>query len=350
MGIHFLVHAFGMEYVRLKCGGIRSINERMTNEANFRSFMNTRLTAQLFWYWDDDTLNDLVNDPIFQQSIHYETIYSYAENRLKVWLKNILDINALALPTSEHSRYKVPTCTIECEAVVGELIYNCEFKMLGSFDPNSMANPIDFTNHDVNVTTEWVTEDNQFWIENYDIAPESLSSKTSTFQTFSSIFVETLHPDYMQRDVKLNLDRIPRTVRSFESIYYWMSVVTSDHSSDSKHGTLLLADLPPRIETFTLDGADEFHGTISFDDLPISTRNVSFDYSEVSGISVTKKFDIRSQLRYVLVLSPNLSGYLDLQLLQCFRRKIGTIFEFDGDLEDFTVKNDRHYYCKLERF
>ena len=346
-----MVHAFGVEYVRLECGGIRSIAKRMINQANFGSFMNTRLTVQLFWYWNDDTLNNLVNNPVFRQSIHYQTIYKYAENKLKVWLKNIDDINALGVPTFGGSPYIVPTCTIKCEAVVEQLISDCEFEMSGYFTPDLMPGPINDKYQEISVTTELVTAGNQFWIENYDIAPESLSSNTSRFYAFSSISINIKHVNYgAKTEAKLNLERIPRTVRSFLSHDFWKSVATNDHSNynDSQHATLLLADLPPRIEKFVLDGAFDFYGTISFDDLPISTKTVSFGNSKVTRISVTKKFDIQSQLRSVSVLSPNLKGYLDLQLFQCFRRKISTIFKFNKELENFSVKNDRDYYCRLE--
>ena len=348
----------------MEFGGIQSIFSRTTNQANFGSFINTRLIVPLFWYWDDNTLNNVVNSQTFRQSIHFQTIYRYAENKLKLWLKDIDDLVALGVPTFGYSQYRVPSCTIQCARVVGDLIYDCEFKMGAKKSmPMVLASDNDRIRKG-HVETESITAGNDFWIENYGMTHESLSSisshdesntatqsMNSTFRAISSILVQIKDVDNgYKTQTKLNLQRIPRAVSSFVASNFWKNVATieNDSNNEDKHGSLLLSDLPPRIKNFELDGASEFLGTISFDHLPISTETVAFTNSQVTMISLTKKIDTRSQLSTVSVLSPNLRGNLDLQLFECFRRKIATKLKFNKHLSQFKVKNDREYYCKLE--
>ena len=202
------------------------------------------------------------------------------------------------------------------------------------------------------VDSDFVTAEHEFWVENYGMTPESLisnESTNSTFRVITSIFVEIKDMQYgYSTQTQLNLQTIPRAVNSFVVRNFWKLVATNDMNNDDQQGTLLLSDLPPLIKNFHLDGATEFKGTISFDDLPISTETVPFINSQVSRVSVTEKFDVRSKLRSVSILSPHLKGNLDLQLFECYRRNIRTRFKFDKYASGFSVKNDRDYYCVQE--
>ena len=356
LGIRFLVHAFGMEYVRTDCG-IRSISDRMTDQANVENFINRKLTNSLFWYWDDDTLNNLVNNPSFAQTFYFKTIYKYAPNQLKVWLQDIKDLKTIQLPVFTIKAYKVPECTIACEALVGQLIYDCDFKM--SYTSAAENQPSTLTelngrHNDGHVKTAWLTADNQFWIENYDMIHESLLSNessvnVSTFVTISSIYIKVHGVENRYETQKqLHLQTIPRGVKSFKSRDFWKTVETNDCNDfdNDECDILSLAVLPPRIQVFELSGATEFNGTISFDQIPISTETIEFRGSQASKVSITKKIDTRSKLSSVSILSSNLKGYLDLQFFDCLRRNIRTTFTFNKQIQDFKVKNDREYWCK----
>ena len=352
MGIRFLVHAFGMEYVRMECCGIRSIADRVTNEKYFGSFANRILIVPLFWYWNEDTVDNVVNDHQFRQSDHFKTIYRYAENQLKVWLQDIDNMITLRVPSFDLAQYTVPVCKIECNAVIGRLIYDCEYKMHRSYTQYSKLASINDKSKKGQVDSELVTAENEFWVENYGMTPESLISNTSTNSTFraiTSIYVEIKDMQYgYSTEAPLDLQTIPRAVNSFVARNFWKTVATNDMNNDDQQSTLLLSDLPQLLRNFHLDGAAEFNGTISFDDLPISTDTVSFINSQTSRVSVTKKFDLRSKLKSVSVLSPNLKGNLDLQFFECYRRSIRTRFKFDKYVSGFSVKNDRDYYCIKE--
>ena len=332
--------------------GIRSIDSIVTDEKYFDSFVNRMLTVPLFWYWSKDTINNAVNDEDFRQSDHFETIYRYAGNKLKVWLQDIDDLSSLRVPTFDDSQYRVPTSMIECKPIVGKLIYDCEFKLQRAYRyPSTLASINDKKNQG-SVETDLVTAENEFWVANYNMTPESLASNqstNSTFEVISSIDVNIKDMQYgYTTKTPLELKRIPRTVKSFMGRNFWKTVATNDMNNHDQQGTLLLSDLPPRITNFVLDGATEFNGTISFGDLPISTETVAFINSQVSRISMMEKIDLRSQLKSVSVLSQNLKGYLDLQFFECYTRNIRTTFKFYNNWSEFRLKNDREYHCILD--